>query len=995
LRKLQQFYIGKFLSGRLANDNFDIKRGAFLDKNDCERKAPTNSSILSSLRSKQELVALADSQVLRTIRMIKYNRLKEQNEHFVEYNKEQLEWLIKQKKRLLKTEPQSRAEKNALGSEIKQVNNKINDMLYIPEYILVTIEQDSHYRTMIRKGLFINGRKYVRLLCSAGMARNNTVAFIEESYEEELKRYLRNGVKDVKITKNKYNAYFALASTATHILSTPKVLLIDDCEINMTKKIDWVQDTQTIDPLKNKQRIITLDKELSFNLFDGGGLVDISKAKKWAEELELDYIPSVFIIRNIFCKGCLFTVDFRKFGREVAKREVVKDAFGNEQRIEECDVILTKSQFKLSAGYDSMEDYQKKCDENFNYWGTSRVSPKKDDDFFFTNYQFLQVLDLNEDNIKELCKPTIDWLTGVAGLDRNFALLYLLGGLCLKEDLEPQEIINLTSDNMVKALIINKEMINDEYIRSTIIQSINKKIKEAYIGKLIVEGCFNTMIPDPYALMEWVFADGDVSKVHGLLNEFEHYSAYWNKRGKQEAVGMRSPLTWRSEVNKLIFIDNEQTREWYQYLDSGTIYNVWGVDCILHADSDFDGDIVATAANDVFVNSRYGEALGITYEKKTVPKEIIQEKDLYKADLDSFDTTIGTVTNYSTSDYELLYKYIGKTDDYSKKCYDEIIERLKLTRKEQGNAIDAAKGIKVDPYPQIWTKRQKITSEDTEEVIEQKLFLNDVCADRKPYFFKYRYPTSNREYEEYVTAKEFYCRATFNKNLNDILEVDEEQLNEEEKEFKKSYYEFCPLINYQGPMNKVCNYLEKELSLIKILKKEKTPENVIKLMQTEDKKIDEFDLEKIKEFYERYTCKKRDLKMQQIYAVKSISQKMVNTEDNIVNIEQYAKKLRAEAEEYFMKNCVIGKTVSEMIADTVVEFCYIRYTSKSKAFAWNVFGKYILENIKKNTLKETNKTTIPYLDKDGDIEYLYNKFSEIKIDILSPQEAKEEDKNDI
>ena len=131
MRKLQQFYIGKFLSGRLANDNFDIKRGAFLDKNDCERKAPTNSSILSSLRSKQELVALADSQVLRTIRMIKYNRLKEQNEHFVEYNKEQLEWLIKQKKRLLKTEPQSRAEKNALGSEIKQVNNKINDKLKI------------------------------------------------------------------------------------------------------------------------------------------------------------------------------------------------------------------------------------------------------------------------------------------------------------------------------------------------------------------------------------------------------------------------------------------------------------------------------------------------------------------------------------------------------------------------------------------------------------------------------------------------------------------------------------------------------------------------------------------------------------------------------------------------------------------------------------------------------------------------------------------------
>ena len=866
-------------------------------------------------------------------------------------------------------------------------------MLYIPEYILVAIEQDSHYKTMIKKGLFINGKKYVRLLCSAGMARNNTVAFVEESYEEELKRYLRNGVKDVKITKNKYNAYFALASTATHILSTPKVLLIDDCEINMTKKIDWVQDTQTIDSLQNKQRIVTLDKELNFNLFDGGGLVDISKAQKWADELELDYVPSVFIIRNIFCKGCLFTVDFKKFGREIAKKNTVVDAFGNEQKIEECDVILTKSQFKLAAGYDSMEDYQKKCDENFNYWGTSRVSPKKDDGFFFTNYQFLQVLDLDDEDIKELCRPTIEWLTGVAGLNRNFALLYLLGNLCLKENLDPQDITNLTSDNMVKALIINKDMIEDEHIRSTIIQSINKKIKEAYIGKLIVQGCFNTMIPDPYALMEWTFAEGDVSKVHGLLKEFEHYSDYWNKRGASEGVGMRSPLTWRSEVNKLVFVNNEETNEWYKYLNSGTIYNVWGCDCMLHADSDFDGDIVANSNNPVFIKTRYkdeGNSLAITYEKKTVPKEIIQEKDLYKADLDSFDTTIGTVTNYSTSFYELLCKYLGKTDEYSKKCFSEIIERLKLTRYAQGNAIDAAKGIKVDPYPKIWTKRQKITSEDTEDIEARKMFLNDVCADRKPYFFKYRYPASNREYEEYVVAKDFYCRVTFNKRLEEILKMDIEFLSEEEKEFRESYYEFCPLINYQGPMNKICNYLEEKLCLIKELKKQKTPEHVIKLMQTEDKKIDEFDLEKIKEFYERYVCKKRDLKMQQMFAINSISQKMVNTEDNIINIEQYAKKLRAEAEEYFMKNCVIGKTVSEMIADTVVEFCYIRYASKSKAFAWNVFGKYILENIKNNTLKRTQKTTVPYLDKNGDIEYLYNKFSEVEIDILLPEKDNKE-----
>ena len=308
MRKLQQFYVMKFVSGRLANSQFNIVRDT-----------------ITTAREKQEIVSLADSQALRTIRYIRYKRQRELNIKPLEYTKERLDYLISSKKRLLKQEPANKEERVNIGNKIREISQKINDILYIPEYILVKIESPEHYKLMIKKGLFITQVdpitkerkrfKYVRLLCGAGMARNNTVAFIREDYEEELKRHLRNDMSIIKITENKFNAYFALSSTATHTLSTPKVCLIPDCEIDMTKKVDWVQDTQTTDPLQNKERIVTLDKELGFNLFDGGGLIDISKAKKWAEELELDYIPSVFIVRNIFIKGCLFTVDFHKFAK--------------------------------------------------------------------------------------------------------------------------------------------------------------------------------------------------------------------------------------------------------------------------------------------------------------------------------------------------------------------------------------------------------------------------------------------------------------------------------------------------------------------------------------------------------------------------------------------------------------------------------------------------------------------------------------------------------
>ena len=575
MRKLQQFFVAKFNSGRLADKNFNINRN------------------LKDLRIKQELVALADSQVLRTIRRIRYNR----DVECVQYNKSDLDELIKEKKFLIK----SGKLQNSL--KIRKITEQINEMLYVPEYVLVVMENLGHYRSMIKNGLYINGKKYVRLLASAGMCRVNTVCFIREDFYEEVNICLENNYnKSIKMTPHKFNAYYALASTASYTVSTPKTLLVPDCEIEMTKRVDWVEKVNLEDvkseyrELFNKEKINSYDKKLPFNLFDGGGLISVEKAKEWAEELELDYIPSVFIIRSVYIKGCLFTMDFRRFAKE-NNVEWVEDYYGNKQYIKDADIILTESQFKLCKAYNSMEEYQQCCDMNFNYWGVARVSPKVDDNYTTSNYQFLQVLDLEDKDVEELCRDTSEWLKGVAGLDRNSALLFMMGTLCDTEDSEirenPKKLFDITSDNLSRALMVNKKMIEDEYIRQTIVYAINKKIKEAYIGKLILRGCFSTMIPDPYALMQWalggnsnlgkirrVMVEGEEGEyedvlqgrnleVKGLLKEGEHYSKYWNERGVDKGVAMRSPLTWCSEVNEMKYIKNEKTEEWYKYLDSG------------------------------------------------------------------------------------------------------------------------------------------------------------------------------------------------------------------------------------------------------------------------------------------------------------------------------------------------------------------------------------------------------------------------------------------
>ena len=90
------------------------------------------------------------------------------------------------------------------------------------------------------------------------------------------------------------------------------------------------------------------------------------------------------------------------------------------------------------------------------------------------------------------------------------------------------------------------------------------------------------MVSDPYAFCEHMFG----LEVKGLLNRNEHFSHYWNQRGVKEVAAMRAPLTWRSEVNLLNLQNNEETKEWYKYQTDTIIYNVFGVDCMLHAGSD-------------------------------------------------------------------------------------------------------------------------------------------------------------------------------------------------------------------------------------------------------------------------------------------------------------------------------------------------------------------------------------------------------------------------
>lgn len=325
MQKLQQFYVLKFNSSRLKKDNYNIDIS------------------IKTAKKNNELITLGDNQVLRSIRKIKGKNI----------DFELISNLFEERRKITRR-------KNSLENKkrVLQIDKDIDNLLFIPEYISVVIEKHADYRHMIKNKFIVNGKTYVRLLCGAGNARRNTVFFVQEDIYEKLDKILRNGQKPVKITESKYNAYYALSNSATYSVSEPRVCVVPDKEIQMTKKVDWVIEQEPDDIIEEQE------KELTFNLWDGMGICSPELARRWAQDLDLDYTPCSFCIRNYYVKGMVCVFDFHKFSKEVAHKHIITDLYGNEVDTDNIDMIITESQFKLWKAYDSFEHYLRCCKEN-------------------------------------------------------------------------------------------------------------------------------------------------------------------------------------------------------------------------------------------------------------------------------------------------------------------------------------------------------------------------------------------------------------------------------------------------------------------------------------------------------------------------------------------------------------------------------------------------------------------------------------------------------
>ena len=911
----------------------------------------------------EEIVSLGDSIALRMIRKITKNKVTDEEIH-----------------KLKKEIKEYKKQKKSFSEKLNDLNNKILEENYL--LIVFDNDEDWNYCTNKNNEIKFNNKIFVRLVGTNGGIKNNTVVFINKEIHKEMDKRLNNGrKKSAKYVPAKFEAYKALAFSCSTEVTQPNkngVLVVEDGHVNFIEKVLQLKgkkvepkEYENKDGEKFKRKVksnefdlVEVDDYLVERDFtDGCGIILPSLSKQWAIDLGEyhkdengnkveNYIPSGFNIRNAWTKGMVFTFPFDEYAEEIGETEV-EDIWGKKHKVKNIQLVITNNMLKLNKeAYNSIDDYLRNCEKNGFKYCVTKMLPKELEETRNMNYQFLQSYEFSEEDLIKLLKPTIDDIYGVLGenddTDYGKMLLFLKGNKIRKNDFINEE------QYFLKALMINKEMINDPFVKQKVLKLIKKKIKDSKKGVIKVRGNYGIISGDLYGLCQHIFK----REITGALKKNEFYNKTWLSKGVNKIVGYRSPMTIHNNIRILNLVENKITKKYFRYMKVVTVFNAWDTTCDALNGADFDGDAIISTDNEILLkNTKILPT--VMCEQNSCKKQRITEQSLLKANKNGFGNEVGAITNRCTAMFDVLAKF-----EKDSKEYNEMLYRITCMQGYQQEIIDSCKGIVPKRVPKQWYnyKSLKEKENDTKEEKELKKYNRNLVANKKPYFFIYNYKYLKNEYDNYVKNSNNNCLIKFGKTI--------EELNtngcefENEKEFLNIYKALSPVSNNNSIVNRISHILEDKFDSLKIKIGNSNFDKSILLTNKKPKKE------------KRETIKEELINLYKNYnkEIQSIIKSNNNKVDTSVDDNNNSRKLYMN--EIKKKAYDICDNDKEILCNILVNELYDN--NNSKQFIWDICGDYIIEKLLKDN---DNKINIPVKDKNGNINWNNINYSIKEIDL--------------
>ena len=885
------------------------------------------------------VVALADSQILSWI-----NEINGTQDYDIKARevKKQIKFVKKQE-----VSPQNKL-------RISELYKELYKLQFREDYVCVVMKNNSHYKRA-NEGFKINGIKYRRLLCTTGGVKMSTVVYVSERIQPEIKKRLSNNHNTtIPLVPAKYSAYEALAASGSNIVSWPSdsdakipggTIVVKDC---MTKFIADVIDVD--DSNYPNEPIVELkhNQEFENDISDGCGIMTVELAKRWNGELCGDFEKPLCgcNLRNSFTKGMVFPFDIVEFAEKIngaseqcPEKYLVEDVWGVIRDIRDAQLIITESQLKLWDCYNSWEDYYYSCIENKYTFRIAKTASNYEDmdEMRQLNYQFIAPLRLNQDDVKDLIKPTVDEISNILGGDYRKTLVYLCGSKLNDENV-------VYADMLARAIMLEPSLIGDDYILNRINRMIKRRIIDAKIGVLDVRGNYQILSGDLYALAQSMFK----LPVTGLLQAGEIYSKFWLERGVSKVLCYRAPMSNEHSIVQQNICYNLEAQHWFQYMESIAIVNAWDTMPAALNGFDFDGDLLFTTDNEVLMR-RQKNLPALRCIQHKAKKEVVTEENLIQSNINGFGSQIGQITNRCTSMTSLMANYTEDDEEYKVLKY-----RTQCMQAVQQAEIDKAKGIKTYPMQKSWYMlsecRQK--EEYGDEYNDKMEFYAKICAHNKPYFFGYNYPSLMKEYKEITNRAMTNARQKFRVELGDMIAAydNNEDMSLEQKIFIERFLRSLKLDSSKSTCNMICWEIENVFDGHKSFASEKV--DVYNLLRRNEE-CSPLILDKvIKE------CKKSEKKR----TVKCII-------DFLLNKNEYEDELDYHNVDFNISDVLLEICNNEeILCDLLLDYCY-KYNG-NKEILWTVCGETLL-----NRLSENRTLYYPIIDADGDFEVQGKRYS--------------------
>lgn len=656
----------------------------------------------------------------------------------------------------------------------------ISDIDFSKYLLIIVIDNPSDFDKALRKnGIKVNGITFKRFVGTTNGLKNNTLLFANAEILDELNERCNCGRRmDYEIIPAKLEAYKSLTCSASQPICDPNgIIVVSDCLVNIKEDIIKLDDSgDSEEPIMS----ILKDEPLENDASDGFSLCTIGYMERISECLGLNYVTNGVCLRNAWLKGMLYAFPILEFVEQYNNGNyIIKDIWGNDKDLRDAELILTESCLKLWKAYDSVEHYIEAYHKNGYSFAVTKISPQKLEDQREINYQYLQSYEFDDSDIEELCNPTVKYLKDALCGDYHSTLKFL--GICDSSE----------NNSWQQALRISPRMMEDPIIVDAVYRMIKKKIDDAKIGKLIVEGNYQIASGDPFSLMQHICG----LPITGLLKAGEVYSSYWIEHNVDEILLFRSPMTSHNNIRRVRVNFDDRAKYWYQYMNNIMIVNSFDTICQSLNGMDYDSDLVMSTNNAVMLR-KHRVTLPIVCIQRNVSKIVPTEEDIIRTNRNGMGNKVGTITNRVTAMMEVQSHFENGSREYK-----ELEFRIASGQLYQQNELDKLKGIVAKPMPKYWYNYKTCDGDK---------FKQSICVAKKPYFMIYIYDDYRRDYRKYYREANQDVLSQLGMTLSQLLRKDHH--SRAEKKFLEYYNSKIPFGIGKCAMNRICWYIEEQFN---------------------------------------------------------------------------------------------------------------------------------------------------------------------------------------